>query len=180
MAEDGIVGDYNGSQAREVMISLDDWEAMSRQKGEGAAAGSAALPGGGQISRPPSLDLLQRNERITNPVVPASPPAPRRNRIVPDPDEPNELEEDDSVPFDAGDEDTFADQRGELASASGDLDDDFEEESEDTDEEWDDDDSDFDESDEDDEESDDEDEESNDAEEEWDEEEEEEDVLTEK
>ena len=29
MAEDGIVGEYNGSQAREVMISLEDWEAMS-------------------------------------------------------------------------------------------------------------------------------------------------------
>ncbi len=29
MAEDGIVGEYNGSQAREVMISLADWEAMS-------------------------------------------------------------------------------------------------------------------------------------------------------
>ena len=30
MAEDGIVGEYNGSQAREVLISLEDWEAMSR------------------------------------------------------------------------------------------------------------------------------------------------------
>lgn len=28
MAEDGIVGQYNGSQAREVVISLADWEAM--------------------------------------------------------------------------------------------------------------------------------------------------------
>ena len=28
MAEDGIVGPYNGSQAREVLISLDQWEAM--------------------------------------------------------------------------------------------------------------------------------------------------------
>ncbi|MCG8448696.1 MAG: hypothetical protein MI725_03825, partial [Pirellulales bacterium] len=29
MAEDGIVGEYNGSQAREVMITLAEWEAMS-------------------------------------------------------------------------------------------------------------------------------------------------------
>jgi S-DNA-T family DNA segregation ATPase FtsK/SpoIIIE len=28
MAEDGIVGQYNGSQAREVVISISDWEAM--------------------------------------------------------------------------------------------------------------------------------------------------------
>ena len=28
MAEDGIVGEYNGSQAREVAISIEDWEAM--------------------------------------------------------------------------------------------------------------------------------------------------------
>lgn len=32
MAEDGIVGEYNGSQAREVTISLEDWEVIS---GEG-------------------------------------------------------------------------------------------------------------------------------------------------
>ena len=31
MAEDGIVGPYNGSQAREVLITLGDWEAMNGQ-----------------------------------------------------------------------------------------------------------------------------------------------------
>jgi S-DNA-T family DNA segregation ATPase FtsK/SpoIIIE len=30
MAEDGIVGDYNGSKSREVVCSLEDWEAMQR------------------------------------------------------------------------------------------------------------------------------------------------------
>jgi DNA segregation ATPase FtsK/SpoIIIE, S-DNA-T family len=39
MAEDGIVGDYNGSQAREVVISLSDWAAM--QAGSEGASGSA-------------------------------------------------------------------------------------------------------------------------------------------
>jgi S-DNA-T family DNA segregation ATPase FtsK/SpoIIIE len=34
MAEDGIVGTYNGSQAREILISLEDWEKM---RGNGAA-----------------------------------------------------------------------------------------------------------------------------------------------
>ncbi len=31
MAEDGIVGPYNGSQAREVLITLEDWEQMNGQ-----------------------------------------------------------------------------------------------------------------------------------------------------
>jgi S-DNA-T family DNA segregation ATPase FtsK/SpoIIIE len=39
MAEDGIVGSYAGSQAREVLISMDDW--LRRQNG-GASAAEAA------------------------------------------------------------------------------------------------------------------------------------------
>jgi S-DNA-T family DNA segregation ATPase FtsK/SpoIIIE len=35
MAEDGLVGNYNGSQAREVLISVEEWE---QRKGGGAAA----------------------------------------------------------------------------------------------------------------------------------------------
>ena len=31
MAEDGIVGEYNGSQAREVLMSVEDWDAMTGQ-----------------------------------------------------------------------------------------------------------------------------------------------------
>ncbi|MDZ4658902.1 MAG: DNA translocase FtsK 4TM domain-containing protein [Bythopirellula sp.] len=42
MAEDGIVGEYNGSQAREVAISIEDWEAM--QSGSASAAEAAAPP----------------------------------------------------------------------------------------------------------------------------------------
>jgi S-DNA-T family DNA segregation ATPase FtsK/SpoIIIE len=41
MAEDGIVGQYNGSQAREVMITVEQWEAMS---GGGGGAASAPAP----------------------------------------------------------------------------------------------------------------------------------------
>jgi DNA segregation ATPase FtsK/SpoIIIE, S-DNA-T family len=108
MAEDGIVGQYNGSQAREVMISIEDWEAMSRAKaGEVASASGSgpslapALPGGGQFTRPATTDALPRYEKPTTAAAVTS-PAPRRNRIVPDPDEPSDLEDD-----------------GELASASG-------------------------------------------------------------
>ena len=38
MAEDGLVGEYNGSQAREVLITIEQWEAMSR-------SGAAVTPG---------------------------------------------------------------------------------------------------------------------------------------
>jgi S-DNA-T family DNA segregation ATPase FtsK/SpoIIIE len=54
MAEDGIVGDYNGSQAREVVISISDWEAMR--------SGGASQDGGTNSSS-------------------GSPPAKRRNKI---------------------------------------------------------------------------------------------------
>jgi len=43
MAEDGIVGPYNGSQAREVLISLEEWERM---------CGRVPLPTGGNPSEP--------------------------------------------------------------------------------------------------------------------------------
>jgi DNA segregation ATPase FtsK/SpoIIIE, S-DNA-T family len=60
MAEDGIVGTYNGSQAREVLISLADWEA--RHGGGQAAAVAATIAG----------------------VTPPAAPAPRRpsNKIL--------------------------------------------------------------------------------------------------
>lgn len=38
MAEDGIVGQYNGSNAREVLLKLEDWEAMKAKESEEAAA----------------------------------------------------------------------------------------------------------------------------------------------
>ncbi len=38
MAEDGIVGEYNGSQAREVLYSLEEWEAMRRDAGSKGAS----------------------------------------------------------------------------------------------------------------------------------------------
>jgi S-DNA-T family DNA segregation ATPase FtsK/SpoIIIE len=34
MAEDGIVGEYKGSQARECLIKLDQWEAMQAERGK--------------------------------------------------------------------------------------------------------------------------------------------------
>ncbi len=42
MAEDGIVGHYNGSQAREVLLTVEQWEEMSGAKGADAPAKPAA------------------------------------------------------------------------------------------------------------------------------------------
>ncbi len=52
MAEDRIVGEYNGSQAREVSISVAEWEAM-----RGGAAKSPAVSAG----RPVAADVAPRN-----------------------------------------------------------------------------------------------------------------------
>ena len=53
MAEDGIVGPYAGSQAREVLISLDDWERMRGSGGDAAAV--VPTPAAAKKSRKVSL-----------------------------------------------------------------------------------------------------------------------------
>ncbi len=67
MADDGIVGPYNGSQAREVTISLDDWDAM-----RGAPASQAAPP------PPPAASPKRPNNRIR--LEPSSGPSARNSR----------------------------------------------------------------------------------------------------
>jgi DNA segregation ATPase FtsK/SpoIIIE, S-DNA-T family len=44
MAEDGIVGPYNGSQAREILMSLEQWEQITSQGSGGGDAAVAAKP----------------------------------------------------------------------------------------------------------------------------------------
>jgi len=73
MAEDKIVGEYNGAQAREVLISVADWEA--RTGGESASAdGSDGPP-----------------QPLTAATVPAKPR--RTNKILPGTDEPSDLDD---------------------------------------------------------------------------------------
>jgi S-DNA-T family DNA segregation ATPase FtsK/SpoIIIE len=73
MAEDGIVGEYNGSQAREIIITLEEWEAMQSGGGEPAA---------------PAISTA------TAKTTPAQ-PARRANKVVPGTDEPSDIEEND-------------------------------------------------------------------------------------
>ncbi len=44
MAEDGIVGDYNGSQAREVLLTYEQWQEMSGGGGDAAAPATSTPP----------------------------------------------------------------------------------------------------------------------------------------
>ncbi|RIK80004.1 MAG: DNA translocase FtsK [Planctomycetota bacterium] len=114
MAEDKIVGEYNGAQAREVLISIEDWEAMSA--GEGATPQTAAQP-------------------VT---AVTTPPKPKRaNKILPGADEPSDL--DDEEQEEAGDGESDEAQEEEAAEDA--EDDDQWEDEEDADDEdlWDDD-----------------------------------------
>jgi S-DNA-T family DNA segregation ATPase FtsK/SpoIIIE len=102
MAEDGIVGEYNGSQAREVLISLEQWDEMSRSDGEADQEVVAATAGGlrGTHSNHGTM------HRATAPVGAAvtagvalaestttAPRARRSNKILPEPEEPSDLED---------------------------------------------------------------------------------------
>ena len=58
MAEDGIVGSYNGSQAREVLLTLEQWQAMSGELDQ-------------QLATPPPPVR-------SNKISPEPPPAPNR------------------------------------------------------------------------------------------------------
>src|SRR5215475_945414 len=88
MAEDGIVGQYNGSQARDVMISVEDWEARTASGGENNALNGETASTSGQ-SPPASSGAKIRTVRNTSDALTAATATPRRrNKIVPEPDEP--------------------------------------------------------------------------------------------
>jgi S-DNA-T family DNA segregation ATPase FtsK/SpoIIIE len=70
MAEDGIVGQYNGSQAREILVTLEQWGQMSGQ----AVPQPNSAPFSGAGKSPPFAATSG-----------GSPP--KRNRILPEPEE---------------------------------------------------------------------------------------------
>jgi S-DNA-T family DNA segregation ATPase FtsK/SpoIIIE len=100
MAEDGIVGDYNGSQAREVLVTLEQFAAMCGQSADSATAPTKAATGGTSAAKP-----------VHNALTAAETPKIRRNRILPEPEpepEPDEWNEDESEeepPFNEDDAD---------------------------------------------------------------------------
>ena len=62
MAEDGIVGPYNGSQAREILLTLAQWEDMS---GHGSAA-AAAAPGTAKPRRNNKILMTPPDEKLAD------------------------------------------------------------------------------------------------------------------
>jgi S-DNA-T family DNA segregation ATPase FtsK/SpoIIIE len=116
MAEDGVVGQYNGSQARDVLISLEDWEARQQE----SAAPAAAPP------------------RAAVPVTAASVAPQRRNKIAPEPT-PDDEEDDsyESEDDEAEDEEEESDDSNDEELADDDEWEDGEEDEEESDEELD-------------------------------------------
>lgn len=98
MAEDGIVGPYNGSNAREVVLTPEQWEAMQ---------------GGGEAP-------------AATPPAPAAKPAPRSNRIQLAPKSPQRGVEDEAD--DAEDEYEEEYEYEEDAEGEGEYDEEYEEE----------------------------------------------------
>jgi DNA segregation ATPase FtsK/SpoIIIE, S-DNA-T family len=108
MAEDGIVGQYNGSQAREVVISLEQWAEMS---GAGSVTATSAEP----PKRTNTILLAPPEERRTN-----EPAAAARN-LARDDEEPDDEADDEE------DDDRDDDRDGDLPD---DEDDDFDDDDE--------------------------------------------------
>ncbi|MEX2306528.1 MAG: DNA translocase FtsK [Pirellulales bacterium] len=86
MAEDGVVGQYNGSQARDVLVSLDEWEARQSQPAGAAAAATGRVTAG--VGDDPA-----RAPRMAAPATTATVHPRRRNKITPQLEEPSDLED---------------------------------------------------------------------------------------
>ncbi|HVT27282.1 MAG TPA: DNA translocase FtsK, partial [Lacipirellulaceae bacterium] len=89
MAEDGVVGQYNGSQARDVLISLEDWESRHQDAVVSAAPIGTALAAGTGNASPKERTPATSSGRMTAATVEPR----RRNKIVPAVDEPSDLDD---------------------------------------------------------------------------------------
>jgi hypothetical protein len=96
MAEDGVVGPYNGSQAREVVITLQQWEEMSGQASSGSPVATPK-------PRPSNKILLESPGPNARATAGDSPSFPARSADKFDDDE--DFEEEDSEEEDFDEED---------------------------------------------------------------------------
>ncbi|MHB1036523.1 MAG: DNA translocase FtsK [Pirellulales bacterium] len=123
MAEDGIVGEYNGSQAREILITLQQWEEMSGQQASSAPAPAPAAPKRNRIV-PSPRDAEDYGPR---PVRKASLGAVRP--------EPEEVEDDDYDEEEEDDRDDDFQEEAEEEDYEEDADDDADEDEDEIDDE---------------------------------------------
>lgn len=70
MAEDAIVGQYNGQQARDVLISISEWEAM--QQADGAPEAPPSKPSRSNKIRPNDSAAASANQATATAVRPAT------------------------------------------------------------------------------------------------------------
>ncbi len=103
MAEDGIVGEYNGSQAREVIISLQQWEEMTGH--DASAAPTSILSTSAKPRRTNKIKIAPPREDPLDDEEESPPRKPRSNVIKP--------ELNDDPPFDAEEKDG-ADEQEEM------------------------------------------------------------------
>jgi len=137
MAEDGIVGNYAGSQAREVLITADDWSAMQAGDGDGGDSGEESGDDAAPTKTKTAKLKKPKKRRRSNKVIPLS-------RIEEEEEEAEEIIEDDGevvVLEVADEEDVYEaeyDDEGEIdVEAEEELDDEEYEEIEYEDEEYD-------------------------------------------
>ncbi|HEX5472131.1 MAG TPA: DNA translocase FtsK 4TM domain-containing protein [Lacipirellulaceae bacterium] len=127
MAEDGVVGQYNGSQARDVLISLEDWESRHQDALESSPPSGTvlAIDTSGSKRRSVATSSTAPNAATIEPR--------RRNKIVPRLEEPSDLE--DEAEDDTGNEDEYDHEEWDDDRAESDEEADSDEELAD-DEEW--------------------------------------------
>jgi S-DNA-T family DNA segregation ATPase FtsK/SpoIIIE len=103
MAEDGIVGQYNGSQAREVIITLEQWAEMSGSGGVISEPAAAEPKRNNKIMLAPTAERNLTDARVTTAVVSAE-----------DDDEEDFDEADDSYEDEADDEPDVDEEPGDV------------------------------------------------------------------
>ena len=130
MAEDGIVGQYNGSQAREVIISVEQWAEMS---GSGSVKPAPAEPPkrNNTIMLAPPAERRSTEPRATSAAgiaeedeeVNEEEDADEENDVEEDEDDDfdDEDDEDDEDEYDQADDDAFDSQSDEKVKADADA-----------------------------------------------------------
>ncbi len=137
MQEDGIVGEYAGSHAREVLISISDWE---RMQSSGGSSGSAPEPPPARPAPPARRSnriLPSRDGWGADTPAPARAPASKRApvAVIEEPDQEDEYEEDEAYDVEDADdvleEEYIEDESAEDEDQDYDVDDEAGEDEED-------------------------------------------------
>lgn len=126
MAEDGIVGPYNGSQAREIVMTVEQWEQM--QQGETPAA-SSPNPANSDVKRNKILPLSKSEKAVSPPATAVT------KKVTPDTNANDESDNDESEgeeEYDAAEYEEYDDEESEEDEYEEDEYEDYEDEDDDT------------------------------------------------